>query len=359
VGAGLVVVPTVADGPLGDVGAAATRSVPVAATFLDSRDGTVVGQVDVGVTVEGALPGAFAAVSPDGRSVAVTTGLSTAVIDVRTRRVVERIELPADGDRSGTGRTLPADLQCCVAWTADGSRLLVATDDNSLLRSGFGELVVVDTATWREEVRYNAGPSPRVIRTSPDRRWIVVAGAGREISVFDAATTGLERAFRLEVPEEIADVAFTPDSRTLATVGSAGLLRLFAIGSSDREQWEAEGAVPFTGGLGTQVEWLALGRTAVIAGSDGTLSLFDAERSTVLPRVLSAAERDGNAALLMPDPASEIVVLRSDGTGHRYPADPAVWLRDACTLTGRDLTREEWDGYLPERPYRPACSDLG
>jgi hypothetical protein len=39
-------------------------------------------------------------------------------------------------------------------------------------------------------------------------------------------------------------------------------------------------------------------------------------------------------------------------------ADPAVWLEDACAVVGRDLSRAEWRRYLPDRPYRPTCTDL-
>ncbi len=350
----LVVAPTVARESAGEREPPGTWSGRAAATFIDPRDGAVVGQVDVGVPVDGAFPGAFATVSPDGRLIAVTAGLSTEVIDVRTRRLVERIELPADGDVSRDGRALAADLQCCAVWTPDGSRLLIGTRDNELVPSGFGEFVVIDTATWQEEVRYNPGLSPQVIRTSPDGRWIVVAGGGQWMTVLDAETIGMEAQLRLDEPEEITDVAFSRDGRFLAGVGSSGQLRLFDIGT-----WSARGAVPLPGGPGVQVEWLADDRTVVTAGADGTVSLFDIERPLVHPRALSSPERPGVAAHLMPEPSDEIVLLRADGTGHRYPLDPAMWLRNACTLTGRDLSRQEWERYLPDRAYQPTCSDLG
>jgi hypothetical protein len=38
--------------------------------------------------------------------------------------------------------------------------------------------------------------------------------------------------------------------------------------------------------------------------------------------------------------------------------EPSVWLAEACDIVGRDLTHDEWDRYLPDRPYRRTCSDL-
>ena len=38
-----------------------------------------------------------------------------------------------------------------------------------------------------------------------------------------------------------------------------------------------------------------------------------------------------------------------------WNADPADWVRTACTIAGRNLTRAEWRQYLPSRPYRSTC----
>ena len=61
---------------------------------------------------------------------------------------------------------------------------------------------------------------------------------------------------------------------------------------------------------------------------------------------------------MVPDPADELVILSDQEWVMNYPMDPSVWLREACAVAGRDLTRAEWDRYLPGREYRPTCSDL-
>ena len=35
--------------------------------------------------------------------------------------------------------------------------------------------------------------------------------------------------------------------------------------------------------------------------------------------------------------------------------DPEQWFTSACTMAGRVLSREEWQQFLPDRPYAPAC----
>ena len=48
------------------------------------------------------------------------------------------------------------------------------------------------------------------------------------------------------------------------------------------------------------------------------------------------------------------------GPGNRaFPGRPDRWLREICAIVGRDLTRAEWERYLPDRPYAATCSDLG
>jgi hypothetical protein len=38
--------------------------------------------------------------------------------------------------------------------------------------------------------------------------------------------------------------------------------------------------------------------------------------------------------------------------------DPSSWLSSVCDVVARDLSPAEWDLYLPDRPWRPTCSDL-
>lgn len=44
-----------------------------------------------------------------------------------------------------------------------------------------------------------------------------------------------------------------------------------------------------------------------------------------------------------------------------WPMDLRAWVRFACQVTVRDLTRAEWSDLLPDRPYRHVCpqSDRG
>ena len=41
-----------------------------------------------------------------------------------------------------------------------------------------------------------------------------------------------------------------------------------------------------------------------------------------------------------------------------WDVDPAVWRQRACDIVGRNLSREEWELYLPAgTEYRPTCTE--
>jgi hypothetical protein len=49
------------------------------------------------------------------------------------------------------------------------------------------------------------------------------------------------------------------------------------------------------------------------------------------------------------------LLTHADGRGAVYDVDPELWEQRACAIANRTLTREEWEEFLPGRPYEPAC----
>jgi WD40 repeat protein len=359
---GLVVAPTRALDPAGQgIPYVGGGTLGVAATFIDPRTGNVVDQVEVGDTTEDAFIGASVAVSPDHRSVAVTSGLATTILDARTREVVKRIELPPNGDVGVDGRPFPAGVVCCAVWTRDGTRLLLGTGGylpGTLIDQAPqdpGEIAVVDTATWRVVEHVPLDRVPEAMELDRDGRTLAVAAANStEVVILDADTLDERRRFTLTTDDSLWTLAFSPDGRLLAAGGEAGDLHVI-----DTETGEAREPVLIRDVPTTQVEWLRDGRTAVVTSRDGTVVLFDAERGQVRATLPASVDGGPGYARVVPDPAGEIVAFDDDRVALRYPTDPAVWLREACAVAGRDLTRAEWDRYLPGREWRPTCSDLG
>jgi WD40 repeat protein len=334
----------------------------VAATFIDLRSGEVIEHVPVGDTVPDAYRGASASVSPDGRWIAVTSGLDTTVLDARTREVVEHIPLPRNGEQGLDRQPYPAGIVCCAVWTPDGSRLLLGTGGHlpGALSNGAqpsGAIAVVDTRTWRVVEQVQLKPSPATMQLDDGGRRLAVGSSNSsEILVLDPATLAEVERAPLRVDDSMWALAFSPDGRWLAGAGEQGKVHVI-----DTETWQAREAVAVRAfGSTLQLGWLPDNRTVVSTGDDGTAVLFDVERAVVRTDPLPASTNGGQGyTALLPGAQEELSLVADARAGLRYPMNPSLWLRAACDVAGRDLTRAEWERYLPGRPWEPTCSDLG
>ncbi len=173
--------------------------------------------------------------------------------------------------------------------------------------------------------------------------------------LLDATTLEVQRTVPLVLDDRAVTVAFSPDGRLFAAGGNLGLVHVL-----DTSTWEyARAPVAVHRSEMTQVEWLPDGDTVVSSATDATVTLFDVERGLIQARPLRASGEPGiGYAHLVPGTRDELIALGGERTGWRYPVEPSVWLREACAIVGRDLTRAEWDRYLPDRDYAPTCSDL-
>jgi WD40 repeat protein len=359
----LVVAPTRELGPAGrQIPYVGQGTLGVAATFLDPRTGRVVDEVEVGDTVADAFFGASVEVSPDRRLAAVTSGLATTILDTRTREVVEQIVLPTNGDLDTDGFAFPAGVVCCAVWTRDGSRLLLGTGGylpgrlvDEAERTP-GEIQVVDTETWKVVDHVVLPRVPGVMEFDRDGRWLAVASANSdEVVILDGDTLDVRERVALSVDDSFWAMSFSPDGRLLAGGGESGKVHVV-----ETDTWKARQAVPVRDDPTIQLEWLPDNRTVISSSVDGGVVLLDAERAIVrTPPLPASVDGQPGYAHVLPDPAEEIVLVNDQRESLRYSMDPAVWLRDACAVVGRDLTRAEWDLYLPTRHYQPTCSDLG
>jgi DNA-binding SARP family transcriptional activator/WD40 repeat protein len=346
--------------PSRPVGGGVGGSDDLAATFLEPGTARVVEQVAVGTIEDPDLLRPSMAVSPDRRMVAISTGLSTTVLDTSTRERLATIDLPPDGDLGSDGRPLSADVVSCAAWTPDSSHLLLCTEDGA--DNGFGgQLTVVEPTTGMvERLVALGGIAAEAVGTDRDHRRLALAqlDAGL-VTVLDARTLEAEPAVEVigSATASIGaatDVSFSPDGRRIAITGENR--DLFVVDPTARAV--SRDRIPVGSAL-LQVEWLADNRTVALGSSDGTLSLFDTERRQLRAPPVSVANDSRAAHLhLVPGSPGEVVAMSGERLGRRWPVDRKVWLEQACILAGRDLTRTEWTLYLPDHTYRPTCTDL-
>jgi WD40 repeat protein len=85
---------------------------------------------------------------------------------------------------------------------------------------------------------------------------------------------------------------------------------------------------------------------------DGSVALWDGR--SVQPLGAPVPLAWASALAFSPDSGS-LAALGLDGNAAVIATDPEVWQRSACEIASRQLTRAEWETFLPGMRYKPAC----
>jgi DNA-binding SARP family transcriptional activator/WD40 repeat protein len=187
-----------------------------------------------------------------------------------------------------------------------------------------------------------------------------------EVTLFDASSGRLERTIQTATGAMVS-ADFSPDSRTLAT----NILD-FGSGTSRLVLWDiATGRarttlfVPYVMGQVAFVaggRWLATPQVDIGASVNGEAAgsaQVDLWDTTTLLRIGEPLHVPGDAALFLETGHAPyrlaLGTTAPNGTPTILDLDPAHWQTLACRLAGRNLTRAEWDQYLPGRSYQTTC----
>ena len=176
-----------------------------------------------------------------------------------------------------------------------------------------------------------------------------------EIRLLDPDSLEVERVLKIGPDDQPYDVAFSHDGTKLATGGARGTVSVFEVASGRL----LHSADRVHNGQLTHVEWLPDGRTIVTAGTDGKISLYDAQRGLVRVAMPASAEPGGGYTHLLSLSDDAVTAMTGAMPGRTYSLDPARWLAYACRVAGRDLSADEWASYLGDLPYRRTCEGVG
>jgi WD40 repeat protein/tRNA A-37 threonylcarbamoyl transferase component Bud32 len=312
-------------------------------------------------------PGTF---SPDGRLIAV--GLKKKGIALWDAGDLT----PAGALFVETGGEVKA-----LAFSPDGRMLAAVT--------GGGETTIWDlrARSLRHEPIF-AGPDYRVgVGFSPDGTTLATAGRFG-VQLWDVAT-GARRGDRPEFGRYASDVAFSADGALLAftrtyeggaEVWDLGKRSVVATMEGDSEAYQknavalsADGRILAVGGFGRFVRLWDV-RTGKLlheldSGGAETLefspddrilavsgaSLWDVATGTQIGPSLTLAAGNRTAMMDLSSDGRRLLTTLGNGQGAVWDVAPESWVRRACALANRTLTRVEWEEFLPGRPYEPAC----
>ncbi|MDX3645003.1 WD40 repeat domain-containing protein, partial [Streptomyces sp. MB09-02B] len=170
--------------------------------------------------------------------------------------------------------------------------------------------------------------------------------------------TGRSVALDLVQGDHISALAFSPDGSRVAAGDRTGRVALWD-GDLRRRAGVLRNVFPAPLGRTPEaVSALAFspdGHTLAVGGDAGTVQLWDTTTQQPLGGPLpSPGERIASLAFT-PDNTALLV-----GGGHvplhRHTVAPARTVAQVCARAGdEDLTRGEWDTYVPDEPYRRVC----
>jgi WD40 repeat protein len=185
----------------------------------------------------------------------------------------------------------------------------------------------------------------------PDPTKGFVEGGG-DAEIWDVERRSLVRTLPIHGQVGYAlgySVAFSADGRMLATGGLHALVYLWDVETGTLIRELDQGVA----GAGT-LEFSADGRILAVSGVEPVASLWDvATGKRIGPRLTAGSRR---AMIDLSSDGRRLLMTLGNGQGAVWDIDPASWAQRACTVANRTLTPEEWEEFLPGRPYEPACA---
>jgi WD40 repeat protein len=186
---------------------------------------------------------------------------------------------------------------------------------------------------------------------SPNGRWLSVVALNRAVVQDRLEIWDVRRRQRVRTLRPAGGAGFgrfSPDERFLAVGDGRGRVQVFTTAT-----WKAV-TPSFAGGRAAWAVFTRDGGTLATGNTDGTVRLWDVATGQALGAPLPGVPNSRVVPIFAPD-GRHLIAAYQNGRAYRWDIWPASLVRQACEVAGRRLTREEWDEFLPGRPYHPAC----
>ena len=301
-----------------------TSPAPGRVTLWRARDQAVLGELrgPSGYVVSLAW-------SHDGRLVAATgNARETVVWNVATRKIVKLL--------GPVGRTGNAGVN-------------FSPDDKLLGTAGVdGMLRVYDLGTARVIGRVQVNGSLQDLDFSSDGELVAAAGLGGDIALWNVARRSLERTIHHK--DAILSIRFSPDGKEIATGDLPGNVDFWDPATGRQVGRTLSGQ----NGYVLSVTFNPSGTEVITTSSDGKFRLWDLASRKLVGAPLPGTD-SGGWGTFFPD-GKQVIAVFGSGTGVVWDVDPAAWKAHACRIAHRNLTRTEWQDFLPQRGYRAVCA---
>jgi WD40 repeat protein len=230
-----------------------------------------------------------------------------------------------------------------IAFSRDGRLLATGDGDGFISQWDLAKQTRIGRP-WQP--RY--GSPVTAVAFSPDGRTLA-SGVGGTVVLTRVPDGTLLYELTATSGDPTSAVAFSPDGKTLAAATFDGKVRLWdpRTGTARGPAWAAAG-----GGV-VSMSFSPDGSVLATSGSEGTATLWDVRSGKQIGVPLTGPPSPAVAAF---DPTGHTLATGfQDGTVLLWDVDPASWRARACAVAGRRLTQQEWQEFLPGRPYQPSC----
>jgi len=285
--------------------------------------------------------GGWAAITPDGRAVAGASSIDGRVTiwNARTGTVMRRLTPPEQ---------IGSDW---LTFSPDGRLVVSATQaQTGPLTYKHGHTLIWNARTGRllDDLHQPGDNGVSYAAFSPDQRRIVTVGEGGSVAVWDIPNHKLLRSWTTHDAYTETGI-YAPDGTIIATGGFGGGLV---------ELWNARTGTPLepitSSGQIAPIGFYNHGRRLVVEqqASSFHLQLWDVPQHRLIGQLPVAGHEA--AAAISPD-GRTLVASSKAGLLTAWPLSTSMWLRGACAIADRNLTRAEWTTFLAALPYQTTC----